>query len=137
MSSKTGGEIEQDVFNIIKSSPIKDAITGGVYLPDTRPKNPTGVEDVVVKFLSGLDGQFQSGVVNINIYVPDIDNGGDVLVVDKGRCTELEIMLKNVLESLIPSNYLFSKDGTIQTFKAEGVDEHFVNARLKYKLKTF
>lgn len=133
---KTGSEIEQDVFDIIVSSSLSKEIKGAVYKEGTRTKDPTS-EDAVVSFHTGLDGQFQTGTVNVNIYVPNMDNGSGVLVKDTTRCEYLERKADDVVRSLKPTDYRFSLGGIIQTFKLEGIEEYFVNVKLKFELKTF
>lgn len=133
---KTGSEIEQDVFDIIESSPLAEEIQGKVYKEGTRPKDPVS-EDAVVSFHTGLDGQFQTGTVNINIYVPNMDNGSKVFVKDVERCQYLERKADDIVRSLKPTDYRFSLGGIIQTFKLEDVEEYFVNVKLKFELKTF
>ncbi len=89
--TKTGQQIEDDIFGLVKDSPLASLINGGVYLFGMRPKDSTK-EDAVVKFVQGYDNQIQSGTVVINIYVSDFDayeNG--VLVRDITRCTEIEV----------------------------------------------
>jgi hypothetical protein len=133
---KTGSEIEQDVFDIIVSGSLSKEIKGDVYKEGTRPKDPTS-EDAVVSFHTGLDGQFQTGTVNVNIYVPNTDNGSGVLVKDTARCEYLERKADEVVRSLKPTDYHFSLGGIIQTFKLEDIEEYFVNVKLKFELKTF
>ena len=65
-------------------------------------------EDIIVSFLTGLDGQFQTGSVTVNIYVPDKDNGSKVLVKDVGRCRYLARKADEVVRSLKPTDYRFS-----------------------------
>ena len=60
--NKTGDEIELDVFNIITNSQLAKEIKGNVYREGTRDLNPME-EDIIVSFLTGLDGQFQTGSV--------------------------------------------------------------------------
>lgn len=134
--NKTGSEIEQDVYDIIVASPLNEEIRGNVYKEGTRPKDPNS-EDAVVSFHTGLDGQFQTGTININIYVPNIDNGSKVFVKDTDRCIYLERKADDIVRSLKPTDYIFSLGGIIQTFKLENVEEYFVNVKLKFELKTF
>ena len=56
---KTEKQIEKDVFRIVKDSELKNVIGGSFYRAGMRPKNAM-TEDVVVKFLTGIDGQEQS-----------------------------------------------------------------------------
>ncbi len=134
---RTGEEIELKVFQLIKSSSIATEISGKVCRNGMRPYGSTK-EDCVVSFLTGLDGQIQDGVVNINVFVPDIDNGSELLVKDVTRCTEIAGMMRDFTDSLTSSEYLFSLDGMIKTYRVEDVDvnQHFVNTRLKFKLLT-
>ena len=73
---KTEMQIERDFYSFIKSSDLGKAIKGEVYRSEMRPANAK-TEDLVIKFLAGLDGQIQTGVVIFNLYVPDIPFGSD------------------------------------------------------------
>ncbi len=134
---KTGEEIELDVFKLIKSSSIATEIGGDVYRSGMRPYNSND-EDCVVGFLTGLDGQIQEGVVNVNVYVPDVDNGSQLLVKDISRCTEIAGIMRDITSSLISSEYYFSIDAMIKTYRVEddNVTQHYVNTRLKFRLIT-
>lgn len=133
---KTGGEIEADVYAIIKASALKTAIAGNLYKEGTRPIGAK-TEDIVVSFLTGLDDQIQTGVLNVNIYVPDIDNGDKVLVKDTSRCKALEIIANTLIQGLKAGEYRFKLASIIQTFKADGTGQHFVNCKVKFQLVTF
>lgn len=133
---KTGSTIEKDVFNLIKTGVLKNTITGNVYREGMRPFNAV-TEDAVVSFLTGLDGQFQTGVLNINVYVPDIDNGSQFKVKNIGRCNVIEEVCSTLVSSMKSDRYRFYLDATIQTFKAQDIEQHFVNVKLKYKYITF
>jgi hypothetical protein len=133
---KTGGEIEEEVYDLIDKSTIKTTITGNLYRSGMRPPNAE-TEDAVVSFLTGLDGQIQTGVLILNLYVPDIVSN-DIIVKNTSRCTELEKLVNSFIQSQsVSGNYLFELEKTIQTFKAEGIEQHFVNCRIKYQLSTF
>lgn len=133
---KTGSQIETDVFKIIKGSELATAIRGTIYREGMRPLNAT-TEDAVVSFMTGLDNQVQTGALNLNIYVPDIDNGSGSKVKNGARCLELEVVAGRVIRSQVPGDYRFSLGAIIQTFKAEGTSQHFVNAKIKFELITF
>ena len=133
---KTGSEIENDVFSILKGSSLVAGIRGTIFREGMRP-NGAKTEDAIVSFMAGLDDQIQTGVVNVNIYVPDISNGSGVLLKNGSRCQELEILANGIIQSLIPGAYRFRLGATIQTYKAEGIDQHFVNCKIKFELTTF
>ncbi len=129
---KTGGQIELDVYTSLQTS-IKTKISGNVYLSGTRPLNAS-TEDAVISFLTGLDTQIQTGVLNINIFVPDINIGAAQLVKNISRCNEIEaFMLALIEEWSVKSEYKFSLNQTILTLKDEEIEQHFVNVKLKYK----
>lgn len=134
---KTAKQIEKDVFRIIRNSELKDVIGGTFYRAGMRPKNAT-TEDVVVKFLTGIDGQEQSGVVLVHVYVPNIQVSADgELVENITRIDELEGLINALFADLENDEYLFEKDGTPHSFPVEGIEQHFINVRVHYRRKTF
>jgi len=133
---KTGGEIEADVYAIIVASALKAAITGTIYKDGMRPINATS-EDAVVSFMTGLDNQIQTGILNLNIYVSDIDAGAGVLVKNSSRTRQLEGIANTIIQGLIPTAYRFSLGAIIQTFPADAIGQHFVNCKIKFQLITF
>lgn len=133
---KTGSQIEYDVFNILRGSLLATTIKGSIFREGMRP-NGAKTEDAIVSFVAGLDDQIQTGVVNVNIYVPDIANGSAVPVKNGSRCQELEVLSNNIIQSRLPGEYRFKLGATIQTYKAEGIDQHFVNCKIKFELTTF
>lgn len=138
MAEKTSEQIERDVFRIIRDSELKDLIGGSIYRDGMRPKNAQ-TEDIVVKFLTGIDGQEQSGVVLVHIYVPNSpspNNDGET-VKDTKRIDQLEDALNGVISSLENVEYWFEKDGTPQSYPVEDIEQYFINARIHYRRKTF
>lgn len=135
---KTEKQIEKDMFRIIRDSELKAVIGGSVYRDGMRPKNAT-TEDIVVKFLTGLDGQEQSGIVLVHIYVPNIKSpsGDGELVPNITRIDLLEEKANSLLSSLEDTEYLLEKDETPRSYQAEGIEQYFINVRLKYRRKTF
>lgn len=134
---KTEKEIERDVYRIIKGSVLKSVVKGQFYRAGMRPKNAEA-EDVVVRFHSGLDGQEQYGIVLIHVYVPDIKISDDgELAEDITRIEYLESIINEAVNSLDNTEYWFEKDSTPKSYPAEGVGQHFINTRIKYRRKTF
>ena len=127
---KTGLEIEGYIHSLLQG---KISISGRVYRNGTRPFD-SKVEDIVVSFLTGrdsLDGTSQSGVVNVNAYVPSREFGSPLLVKDVKRCEELERAISLLVDTHRTGDFLLSLDSTPTTF----TDESFcvVNVRIKYK----
>lgn len=136
---KTGQQIEDDIFNMVKSSPLADMVDGNVYKFGTRPRD-SKKEDIIVKFVEGLDGQIQSGTVVINVYVPNIDpfdNG--VFVRDISRLKQIEIGANNWVTTLTTaiSDYKFRLSNLIHSVEDFDINQHFVTIRLKFNLSTF
>lgn len=135
MAARTAKQIQGDVYALLMESPISSMISGGVYRSGMRPRD-SRLEDAVVIFTAGLPTQIQSGVVTINIYVPDIDpfsNG--VLVEDALRTSQVEIAAAEWVNSLANgvSDYLFSLRQTICTETDAEINQHFVVIKLGYK----
>ena len=107
--------------------PLKSEINGDLYRNGMRPFN-SNKEDIVVAFLTGLDGQFQQATVNVNIYVPDINFNGRYTK-DIGRLATLENALKDYLNSIKTNNYLISLD-MLPVILEGDANEHFINCRL-------
>jgi len=135
MIYKTGSQVQDDVYQLIRNSDLANAINGNVYKDGYRPRD-SEKEDIVVIFTTGLADEIQTGVVTINIYVPDVDpyaNG--VFVKDGLRCSILEEAADSWLDS-IQSDYRFTLNNTIHTTADEDINQHFVVVKLNYKLLT-
>jgi hypothetical protein len=133
---KTAGQIEKDVYVLIKNSAVCSFISGSLYRQGMRPPN-SKEEDAVVSFSTGIDGQIQEGIVILNVYVEDIVVN-DCKVKNIPRCTAIEDVLNTFVESIsVTENYLFKLDKMIQSFQENEIEQHFVNCRIKFKLSTF
>lgn len=138
--TKTAKQIVGDILNLIKGSLVEKTIDGAVYRGNRGKSNrPKGSkkEDVVVYFTTGDPSQMQSGVLAINVYVPDIPFGGGY--VENGRrCEELEIVAQQWVDSLTTgvSDYRFELQQTIYTEDEVEINQHFVVIKLKYYLLT-
>lgn len=127
---KTGLEIESYIYGIARN---KLDLRGAVYRGGTRPFD-SKAEDAVVSFLSGRDGWdgfSQVGVVNVNVYVPNIP-GSPYPVRDVARCEDVERMLLNLVETHEHGDYWLQTDETTQVIP-DGDDFHVVNLRIKYR----
>lgn len=129
---KTENQIERDFYTFIKQSKLGKGVKGTVYRADMRPDDAV-TEDLVVKFLAGLDEQIQSGVVIINIYVPDR------VYPDTGRKTKDHArigVLQDLIQSFVNDNdnteYWMKTDGSPSSVKVEGIEQHAIYARIKF-----
>lgn len=136
MSVKTEKQIERDFYTLIKASRLGKGVRGTVYRSEMRPANAK-TEDVIVKFLAGLDEQIQTGVVIVNVYVPDVPYGNDGRKVeDKGRVEELEKLILDFVENFSDADYWIETDGTPKSTQIEGIEQHCIYARIKFNRLT-
>lgn len=128
---KTEMQIERDFYSFVKNSDLGKAIKGKVYRPEMRPANAT-TEDLIVKFLAGLDEQVQTGVAIFNLYVPDIPHADGRMVPDKNRIGKLEELLLAFVETAGGTEYWLETDTTPTTMRNEEIEQHFIYARIKF-----
>lgn len=133
---KTEKQIEKDIFRIIKASHINTMIGGTLYRKGMRPRN-ANTEDAVVAFLSGLDGQFQTGVVLLNIYVPMTQNASSDKITDISRVETLEAAVKDFFDECSEVNYLFELRETPYSEDLDEIEQTRINVRIHYTRTTF
>lgn len=133
--AKTGKQVQGDIYRLFKGSTLYTMISGDVYRNGYRPRD-SRLEDAIVTFTTGLPDQIQTGVVTMNIFVPDIDpydNG--VFVEDGKRTEELERLAQAWVESLTAavSCYKFKLMQTIYTEEEAEINQHFIVVKLGYE----
>jgi hypothetical protein len=131
MSAKTAHQILDDVVARLKAGGIESVISGRIY-KKKRPDNSTS-EDCVVSFKTGKDGQIQNGVVTVNIYVQNVDNGQGSTVENVARTRLFEAELNRVCRQFTNGEYLFTPDNIVETWEAEEIGQHFVHLDLEFK----
>lgn len=133
--AKTSKQVQGDIYRLLKDSTLYTMISGEVYRQGCRPRD-SQKEDAVVIFTTGLPNQVQTGVVTVNIYVPDIDPYNNGVWVEDGERTErIERLAQEWVDSLTAevSCYLFELQQTIYTEEEADIGQHFVVVKLKYK----
>lgn len=133
--AKTGKQVQGDIYRLFKDSTLYAMISGDVYRNGMRPRD-SRLEDAVVTFTAGIPDQVQTGVVTVNIFVPDIDpfdNG--VLVEDGERTEQLERLAQEWTDSLTAeaSCYMFRLMQTIYTEEEGDIHQHFIVVKLAYR----
>lgn len=110
-------------------------IKGTFYPSEVRPLE-ANTEDAVLTVSNATAGQIQEGRARLNIYVPDIDNGGESLVPDKARLMELGKIADEVVEKLNEADtaYYFDLFQATATIGVPGKSEHFVNIGIHFRL---
>lgn len=132
MAVKTEIEVERDFYSFIRNGSLGNAIRGEVYRPDMRPANAK-TEDLIVKFLAGLDEQIQTGVVILNIYVPGTKNSDGRMVRDAARIGELEGAIRSFIEGNDETEYWMESDGTPTSIKNEEIGQWCITARIHFR----
>lgn len=131
--TKSEKNIERDLYALIKASPLAGMISGSVYRSDMRPEG-SELEDISVKFLAGEEGQIQTGIIVLNIYVPNITRLGDTRrVEDTARVEELEDAVIAFVNGCPDTEYLYEFDETMYSLEVEGIDQHAITARIHYQ----
>ena len=134
---KTASQIEADIYKYFKDK-INLLINGETYRNGVRPLN-SQKEDCVISFLTGLDGQYQTGVININIFVPLVKNNDNQYRKDFVRCDAIERALMPIIEESKTAlrNYKLTLHQLIQTFEETDIKQFFINAKIKFRYNTF
>lgn len=130
----TANDIERFFFSKVKEGPLGQEIGGRVYRSEMRPDG-SRAEDIVVKFISGMDGQEQTGVVIVNVYVPDVIHDGR-MVADDARIGELESLAVDLPGTMNGELLYVWSESTPYAVNVEEIKQHAVTVRLNFKLIT-
>lgn len=127
----SNAEIKDVVYALIKGSPLEIAITstGGSLYKDQRPTN-SGKEDIVISVLDGLNGEFQELILNVNVYVRDLDRGNDKIE-NAARIKQLSRLAIDLLEEYYGNDCRLTIEKQL-VLKVEGVDEHCINNKILF-----
>lgn len=133
---KSEQNIERDFYSLIANSELGNSVKGGIYRDGMRPAN-SAAEDLVLKFLSGMDNQIQTGIVIINLYVPDITySEHEYPVKDNKRIAELEDLLLSFVNDNKNSEYWIETDSSPVTMLDEQINQHLIYARIAFRRST-
>lgn len=128
---KTQVNIERDFYVMVQNSTLGAEIRGSIYRSEMRPVDAT-TEDLVIKLLSGLDDQVQTGVIIFNLYVPNITMNGKH-VPDYKRIGDLQTLINEFVETAGDTEYWLTSEATPVMMTNEDIDQHFIYARITYK----
>lgn len=133
MAVKTEEQIERDFYSFLKKSVFAKGLKGSIYRDDMRPNDATS-EDLIVKFLTGLDSQVQTGIVILNIYIPDLKSKDGRAVVNHSRIAEVQQMVNDFVDWLndYQTEYWVEKESTPTTMKNEANGQHLIYVRLQF-----
>lgn len=135
---KTAKQVQSDIIALLSGSSLVAGLSGSVYrgtADDSYRPRDSKKEDLIVIFTTGLPEQIETGVVTLNIYVPDIAPYDDGVMCEDGRRTaELETAAADWVKSLTcdRSCYRFQLQQTIHTQANLDINQHFVVVKLGY-----
>ena len=116
------------IYSAINVSPLKTAINGAIY----KFKRPTSTkEDIVINSLVLGNSNFQEGVFNVNIYVPNITVNGASLP-NTARLGQLETLGSSLFEHITSQDYSIYKEST-SLFEEVSINQNYINFRLIFK----
>lgn len=125
-------DIKDAVYRLIAGSSLPNLISGKVY-KDTRPAN-SELEDISISVLAGDAAQIQEFVLNVNLFVPDIDRGNEH-VENTGRLRTLASECISLMEHKIVDRFWFKLESQ-RIMAVEEADFHFINNRLSVRVCT-
>lgn len=135
---KTSFDTDRIVLDVLRRSPVGDAISGGIYLQHDRPDG-SSKEDVVINTLTMTQDFFpQRATSNVNIYVSDVPRriaGVEQWKPNHKRLSELTKMVVEVLRgariaglTLIPESQAVLQEASVK--------QHFCNIRITWNIHT-
>ena len=116
------------IYSAINASPLKTAINGAIY----KFKRPTSAkEDIVINSLVLGNTNFQEGVFNVNIYIPNITVNGASLP-NTARLGQLETLGNSLFEHITSQDYSIYKEST-SLFEEVSINQNYINFRIILK----
>ncbi len=126
---KSDGAIKTDVYKYINQSGFMQNVNG-VLKKTKRPRN-SRAEDVVISILANTGTQSQTAVVNVNIYIQDLNVDGQHEE-NSIRIDEISEKAWKLLETFRGDGYVAHAIGQ-RTYPTDS-DEHVINNQVEYKL---
>lgn len=134
---KTDIDIKDDIWRVIKKSPLFKEVTGELKKTSVRPKE-SRKEDIVISVLANNIRQKQMAYVNVNIYVADnyVDGQNEE---NSERLRRLCKMAFSVFENVRGVDFRLSLtdpnfDCGQRVIESEGTSEHVINNKILYQI---
>lgn len=132
----TEKQVQTDIMEMVKNTPLAQEVTGIVYRDGYRPKD-SQLEDITVAFELGYTGQIQNGMVSVCIYVPDIqtDTNNGTWLENGARIAQLEQMADCWAQTLnaLNTRYLFTHGRAVTSMPYQEIRHHVIVVKLDYK----
>lgn len=123
-------EIKDDVYHLLKGSPLMDAVTGKLS-KTLRPADSSN-EDVVISVLTpNPNRQVQELYLNINVYVADVKRGTQYEE-NTARLRELMTIAEQTLNRAHGKHYRLTLYEQ-KSYEVPGRNEHFINNKVLYQ----
>ena len=127
--------MQEDVYNLLASSVLPTLINGGIYLSS----QPLGSkkEDIVIGVLAATASQYQTGILNVNIHVPNLNkqdsehpNAVDNIQPDKERLNQIGKVAVSILDHYEGLDFSIAvrKPGVIEGYQ----NDWFYNIQIEY-----
>lgn len=127
-------DIENIVYDILNVPSLTGVMTGDVYLSDDRPLN-SQLEDVEINTITMTQEPYpQQGVMNVNIYVPDMALAIGGVNQYKPNKSRLKIIIEIVKELIVnQTNKYISLNITNELMLSErSIRQSFINLRIEF-----
>ena len=134
---KTSFELEQTLYRALDVSAIKNAISGGIFLGDTRPVDSDN-EDITINTITiSTDACPQTATSNINIHVADVEtkvNGKVHMVANRIR---LKALSDKVLNQLRITQFTGMKivPMMMSVLDEPSIHQHYANIRVDWNIQ--
>lgn len=117
------------IFQVVNNSPLKSAINGTV----NKLKRPSGSdkEDIVINAIMLGDTNFQEGVLNVNIYIPNLSVQKSSLP-NTARLQVLSVLALTALQEVSGDDYSFWVSSQ-SIFEEVDINYHFLNLRIEFR----
>lgn len=134
---KTAFDSIETVFPYLDVIDLKSIISGSVFRNNARGNSKD--EDVCINALSVDDSQRQQGLVNVNIYVPDVKEKRGNEFVPVANDAKLGVISKKVVELLGGKPGHYFKGGNFWVSNISGpmaepeIKQHKINVRVEIR----
>jgi len=134
---KTSFDTDSILFGILTGSPVKNAISGGIYVGDDRPDGSQDEDIVINSIYLTQDFHPQIGTSNVNIYVSDVE----VKIGNRKQLKSNRVRLKALLEMTMDTLRMAKIPGLLFTIESQnilaetGINQHFANIRISWNIQ--
>lgn len=126
---KSNFDILNTLFKVLNVTNITNQISGKIC--KIKPYKNSQNEDIIINVLTNPNGYIQNGFANINIYVPDDENG-----INTKRLKELIDIVTPLIDNVIYDDFrfqIYSQLGPFVDSEFKRDNLHFINIKLNYQ----